>query len=330
MKKSLIALAVVGTIAAPAAFAATSNVDIYGKLRMSLDYVDINNGVGHTWQLNDQTSRLGFKGSEDLGGGLKAIWQVESYLGTARGGGEFSDIGNQMVGGRNTFVGLAGDFGTAIVGRHDTPYKIAGSADIFADTSADAQNNGAIIGYDLSGAGIGFDARVANAIAYISPTFSGVTIAAAVIPGESVSPGPHGLTDAYSLAALYANGPLTGSLAYEDHNNLYDENAWKLNVGYTFGDFKVGATYESQKDKVFDDKSKNYLVSGAYMMGPITLGLQYGKRNTDFGDDLTRLTAGAYYNLSKRTQTYVAYDHDKWEFGSDKVNVLTFGINHDF
>ncbi|MDD5366706.1 MAG: porin [Gallionellaceae bacterium] len=360
MKKSLIALAVAGAFAAPA-FAATGNVDVYGKLRVSLDYVDVNVGQS-TWQLNDQTSRIGFKGSEDLGGGLKAIWQIEqalssqgSLFGEYSAGGEFSNMGGGTLATRNTFVGLSGDFGTVLAGRHDTPYKLAGSADLFADTSADSQNGnevGGIIGYDLDQNGLGgFDIRATNAIAYVSPAFSGVTIIAAVVPGESqCSSGckATGIADAYSLAALYGNGPLSLSLAYENHTSdlVYDlagindnESAWKLNAGYTIGDFKLGATYEDQNG-VLGMSSKNYLLSAAYGMGPITLAAQYGKRNVNnaassiLGDnDLTRYTLGAVYGMSKRTSAYVAYDHDKYSNGSVdgvKANIFTMGLNHDF
>lgn len=337
MKKSLIALAVAGAFAAPA-FAASSNVDFYGQMRLSLDHVS-GDGIASSWQLNDQTSRFGFKGSEDLGGGLKAIFQMETSLGTAAGSGEFSNIGGTSLGMRNTFIGLSGGFGTALMGKHDTPYKLAGSADVFADTSADSTNKTGIIGYGMAGGAADFDMRAANAVAYITPDFSGFHAAIAVIPGETTTPGTNknSFADAYSLAAIYNNGPLKVTLGYEDHNDLADESAWKLNAGYTIGDLTVGATYESQ-DGVAGRTAKNYLVSAAYGMGPITLALQYGKRNVNntaeagTDSDLSRTTLGVVYGLSKRTNAYVAYDHDKAsKLGTDtKANIWTMGLNHSF
>jgi predicted porin len=373
MKKTLIALAVAGTFAAPAAFAASANVDFYGKFRVSLDHVDVD-GFNSVWTLNDQTSRVGFKGAEDLGGGLKAIYQYEtgfsvtgdkqkntstdgSYWYQSNAGG----LGAQ----RDTFVGLAGDFGTVLAGIHDTPYKMAGSADLFADTSADSQISSGIIGYDLDHNGIGgFDVRAANAIAYVSPSFSGLTLAAAIIPGETsrkdntTDPYANGLADAYSLAALYSNGPLSLTAGYEDHTaKLWNvlsggaidqkETAWKLNGGYTIDALKLGATYEDISGVDMGAgkmKSKNFLLSAAYGMGPITLAAQYGKRNVNSAAeatnknnrDLTRFTLGAVYSLSKRTSTYLAYDHDKYknsdvnEQNSYKANIITLGLNHDF
>jgi predicted porin len=75
MKKSLIALAVAGAFAAPAAFAASANVDVYGIMNVALQDTDAS---GTDLQVTDNFSRVGLKGSEDLGGGLKGVWQIES------------------------------------------------------------------------------------------------------------------------------------------------------------------------------------------------------------------------------------------------------------
>lgn len=359
MKKSLIALAVAGAFAAPA-FASSANVDFYGKFRVSVDH--INNGIG--WQMNDETSRIGFKGAEDLGGGLKAIYQYETgfnagtgsniggttavtstgYTGTSASGG----LGSQ----RNTFVGLAGDFGTALVGRSDTPYKMVGSADLFGDTLADAQNTG---GFCI----ICEDLRVANAIAYVSPTFSGVTLIGAVITGTgtagtATTQSVNSLVDASSWAVTYANGPLSLGAGYETLGHLIgnatgaaSQKAYKLNAGYTIDSLKLGATYEKIKDigGTSGADSTNYLISAAYGMGPITLAAQYGKRNRNStaaatgiftsslvngaDADLKATTVGVVYSLSKRTNTYIGYDHLSPK-GSANYNVVTVGLNHDF
>src|SRR5512139_3608005 len=114
MKKSLIALAVAGAFAAPA-FAATENVDVYGKLHMSVSVFqdqqeDVagtakNEGVSDL-QISSNASRIGFKGAEDLGGGLSAIWQVESGVNLDEQTGNWAS--------RNSFVGLKGGFGTVL------------------------------------------------------------------------------------------------------------------------------------------------------------------------------------------------------------------------
>ncbi len=346
MKKSLIALAVAGAFAAPA-FAASSNVDFYGQFRVSVDH--LNNSIG--WGMNDETSRIGFKGAEDLGGGLKAIYQWESGFnagtngnlsaGTTAAAAGVGGLGAQ----RDTFVGLSGDFGTVVAGRHDTPYKMAGSADLFADTLADAQNGG-------TRCIICEDNRVANAIAYVSPDMSGLSIVGAIVPGNftnntTTTKSLNGLSDAYSLAGMYNNGPMKVTAGYENLGNVVSniagassQNAWKLNGAYTIGDLKLGATYEkiSNVAGVSANSQTDYLLSAAYGMGPITLAAQYGKKNpSGNANNTTDTTVGVVYGLSKRTSTYVGYAHYSVDSGinltgtaGQALNALTMGMNHSF
>lgn len=382
MKKSLIALAIAGTFAAPA-FAASSNVDVYGTVRMSVDHVSAGNAPvsvanvsNDGWKIVDQTSRIGFKGTEDLGGGLKAVWQIEQQISSETAGA----FGAQDM--RNTFVGLSGGFGTALIGRHDTPYKLVGSADLFADTSADSQKNTTgIIGRN------GFDNRASNTVAYVSPDFSGFHFAAAVIPGEEnvglstsgtaaaneAASNARGLMDSYSLAGIYKNGPLNVGLGYEKFGGKTGDaqasittdaaiDAYKLNVGYAFGDIKVGYTFERSDDQRANTAANpqstdtGHLLSVAYGMGPITLAAQYGKFDdkangaTATGgqdaNDLTRWTLGVIYNMSKRTNVYAAYNSDNYKLdneltqnnygtaaaatGMRDAKTWTFGMNHSF
>src|SRR3569832_1911718 len=123
MQKKLIALALASAFAAPA-FAATSNVDISGQLNLSVDYLDsdtVTNGgnVG----ISSNASNIIFKGSEDLGGGLNAIWQIQTYFSAGGTGNTDSSNGGAAdgVGSGNTFVGLAGGFGKVILGKNESP-----------------------------------------------------------------------------------------------------------------------------------------------------------------------------------------------------------------
>ena len=365
MKKSLIALAVAGVVAAPA-FASTSNVDVYGQVRMSIDSVKAGDiaagGNNDGWTMTDRVSRIGFKGAEDLGGGMKGIWQIESGL-TVDGAGA---LGGAAL--RNTFVGLAGGFGTVVLGRHDTPYKLAGSADLFGDTAADSQGAGfGIIGRN------GFDTRAPATLAYITPDFSGFHAAAAIVAGEENVGGAgaataavnnaRGLMDVYSLAGIYKNGPLNASIGYEKANAKVGIaaapagtvaaaiDALKLNVGYTMGDIKLGYTYERSDDQNFtgaanpQKSDKGHLLSAAYGMGPITLKALYGKFDdqanllADPANDLTRWALGADYALSKRTGVYALYADDNYKLVNERTQngavrrdtkTLSVGINHSF
>ncbi len=342
MKKSLIALAVAGLVSAPA-FAATSNVDVYGVMNIAIQDTDVS---GTDLDVVDNVSRIGFKGSEDLGGGLKAVWQIEQGINAtagdtvSRNASVFTAHSDTTVTGtvadnhgafggaglRNTFIGLAGSFGTALIGRHDTPYKIAtGKYDIFGDTIGD-YNTGRT---GLSVIENNHDARTSNTIAYISPSFSGLTMAAAVVTSmDHLDSGD--TSDAVSLAAMYANGPLTVDLAYQDVDAV-DNSAWKVGVGYNFGDAKVGFVYENTDgdtgSAVRDGDS--WMINGVYTMGPIALKAMYGNVDTDkIEGDMWVL--GADYALSKRTSAYVVFSTADNDTKNTDMKGWNIGMKHSF
>ena len=258
MNKKFITLAVAAALAAPGL--ASAEAIIYGKVHVSLDYADVKNVITPTfgvqrdangdvvlgpdgypipiqltpgedfkgWGMSgngyipgvNRASRLGFKGSEDLGNGLKAIYQVEFGI-------NLNDTNNNVLSNsdsftyRNTFVGLAGNWGTFLMGRHDTPMKIStGKLDLFSDTMADYNGT------------VGFrDLRADNAIAYISPSWSGFQLAAAVVPAGGATGGGQGLNlnedsiaNTWSIAAIYKNGPFYASAAFENLNNEHFNN----------------------------------------------------------------------------------------------------------
>jgi predicted porin len=161
-------------------------------------------------QPQGRASRLGVKGSEDLGNGLKAIYQIEFGINPNDTNGNVIN-NNDTISMRNTFVGLAGNWGTFLIGRHDTPLKIStGKLDLFADTMADYNGT------------VGFqDLRADNAVAYVSPSFSGFQLMAAVVPaggatgGAGLNINADGINEGYSLAGIYSNGPFYASVAYE-------------------------------------------------------------------------------------------------------------------
>ena len=331
MKKSLIALAVMA--ASGAAFAATSNVDVYGQARISVSNTD--NGAGAF--VNDEGSRLGIKGSEDLGGGLSAIWQWETGLmldgdaATSNANGLTTAAGAGGIGTqRNTFVGLKGAFGTVLAGVHDTPYKMGGSADLFGDTRADAQKSSSgIIGRNT------LDNRVSDAVAYITPDFNGFHAAVATIAGEENAKAG---TAGTSYVLVYANGPLKATYGHEAFTKSAStggtdgQKGDKLNVSYKLGDTALAATYEKSTAAATTTKDTAYLVSVAHNMGPITLALQHGSFDDKdaVNTDLKRTTAGVIYSLSKRTNAYVAYSKDNYDGTGVDTTTTVMGLNHSF
>ncbi|MGD2117703.1 MAG: porin [Chromatiales bacterium] len=339
MNKKIIAAAVAAVISAPAAMAADTVV--YGKVRQSVDFVDMGNGTSNVdnIQINDKSSRLGFKGSEDLGNGLKAVWKMEfgiAISSNSHGNGldsvrsEFSGSGTFSA--RNAFVGLAGDFGTALIGRHDHPLKIStGSLDLFADTIAD---NNQSFTENLT------DFRADGTVAYVSPSLSGLTFAAALVPGENAN--ADGISDAYSVAAMYNNGGIYASVAYEEGDSdldavgaTTDYEQTRVGLGYTMDAFTVNVVWaDVDSPATTNGETESVVLSGKYTMGNNAIKAKW------FDVDRTGLTAddndgfaiGLEHNFSKRTQAQVVYvssDQDGANAGADG-DVFSLQLNHNF
>ena len=330
MTKNILSLAVAAALTAGAGIAQAQDITIYGHMHYSTDYVSASSrnsagplGDREDWQTGvNRNSRFGIKGSEDLGNGLKAIFQIESQVfDSVNGGGQ--------VGNRNTYVGLSGDWGTALMGRHDTPYKIAtGSLDLFADTIADYNNNiGSFYGLRNS-----FDTRAQQTLAYISPNMNGLTIAGAVVDvtlDESALPllppgDRYRDTMAVSLAAMYANGPLFASLAYEGYQGALARSqsgvrtnrnidSWKLGLGYKANDFTVGLVYEDiEASRVAGVRAsqENWMLNASYAFGNNVLKAQYGNSNPrGTRNSYENFSLGLDHNLSKRTSLYAIYSN---------------------
>ncbi|MBN8767520.1 MAG: hypothetical protein ABT22_11230 [Thiobacillus sp. SCN 64-317] len=330
MQKKLIALALASAFAAPA-FAATSNVDIYGVMNLSVERIDSSvSGKDKSTSINSNSSRLGFKGTEDLGGGLAAIWQIESSIA--------ADSGSGTLAARNTFVGLKGGFGTVMLGKIDTPMKGLGRAvDNFGDGIADSRN---ILGSSTAPNAAGtrgtslWDARPNNTIQYVTPDFSGLSGSLAYSTDTGAGSGSNannpcvvGLdcnkNDAWSVAANYNNGPLLLGAGYEKHNTLnaatspndISSKIWRVIAGYSFAGAKIGGLYEkasgdllTNNDNLADRKA--WGLFGNYAIGAITLKANYLKADDTSNianSSAKQYTLGADYALSKRTTAYAFY-----------------------
>jgi len=342
MQKKIIALAIAAAVSAPA-FADTSNVTVYGVANVSYDMVNVgaNNAAGAGYSANkvsSNTSRLGLKGSEDLGDGLSAIWQIESTVQIDNAG---AGAGNG-IGTRNTFAGLSSaSAGTVLLGRHDTPYNISNRKyDLFGDTLAD---NRSIMGGgqgNLATVGASFNGRQPNVVAYISPAMSGFTGAIAYVAGaESQTAANQIKGSAWSLAALYGNGPLSANFGYEVHNvgstagtiasgNIgvagltagLKETAWTLSAGYKMDAFEVNGVYEKTSDDFGGVINANpvgsnalghraYYLSGKYSFGSNAVKLAYANAgaNATVNTGASQVTLGFDHSLSKRTTVYALY-----------------------
>jgi predicted porin len=294
-------------------------------------------------QINDQTSRLGFKGSEDLGDGLKAIFGMEFgvKISTNPNDNEFN-VGDTFSA-RNAFVGMAGDFGTVLVGRHDHPLKIStGSLDFFADSQGD---------YNNAYAGGLTDLRADGAVAYVSPSFSGFSVIGAMVPGENNQ--ADGIADAYSLAAMYNNAGLFASVAYEEGDKNMDSlnsgnivtsgsadyEQTRVGLGYTMDALTfnvVWAEMTLENGPVTAVDNETWVISGKYTMGNNAIKAKYfdtdANTSSTSNEDIDGWTLGLEHNFSKRTQAQLLYISSSQDGANAKNDgdIFSMQVNHSF
>lgn len=322
MKKLSLALIIMAAFAASAQ--AQTNVTVYGQIDLGLaktsGAASIANPNGDTLkERNNHTSRLGFKGSEDLGNGLSAVFQLESEI--------KADTGETGAGlfDRQANVGLAGGFGLVKLGR--TKGLIDGAVD-----RADPFANDGVIGDNttlIMRAGVS-KSRVSNAITYNSPNFSGFKLNAQYALSE-VS----GADAGYQFLATYDNGPISLHAGYEKPAqaavSTIKPHMYVIGGGYQFGPAKVTAAYVSGDPKTAasattDGKNKGYLLGLNYTVGGGDAKIVYGKLKNDVKDMTKEFGLGYDYHLSKRTDLY-AYIGREQVVG---VNAYQVGMSHKF
>lgn len=331
-----------------ASFAAQADVKIYGKARASVDFTD--DGTNNLTNVTSNNSRLGFKGVEDLGNGLKGLFQFETLVSLD---GEESTL---FASARNSYVGLAGGFGTLVLGVTDNPYKLAtGKLDNYSDTMGDFN---AIIG-SISTTKTPFNERDPNSINYWSPKMNGFQLLAAYRPDETGGV----KRDRYSVNATYENGPFYGSVAYEKHDNDAtdgaggnDTDGLTFGLGYAFNEdkTKLGLVYESlSEDNIASEFDRDaWYAALSHKVGSNTFKIAYAQ--ADDSDEASNTGAdwfvvGVDHALSKRTAIYALYSGTNNDSGAKyglgtggssgaatnstagkDLSTFSIGINHDF
>ena len=308
MKKSLLALAVLGAFAGAAS--AQSSVTIYGQ-------VDL--GVGKPIGSEDKQvldasgSRLGFRGVEDLGGGLKALFGFEHRLSPDTGTSSSSNFWN----GYST-VGLSGAFGTVNLGRQYVPTftMIQNQIDPFG-----GDTQGALRGVGMMVTTIG-KVRVTDSIRY-DFSASGFNLGASV--GEAASNA--GTKRPFAIAANYAAGPLFIGAGYE---NPADEDDKLFNIGarYDFGFATLSAGF-GKGTTAGDLSAKSFLIGANVPVGGGDFKVGYAQTKLeDF--DLKKFSIGYHYPLSKRTKIYADFGKISGDLAVGPKSGYDLGILHKF
>jgi predicted porin len=344
MKKSLIALAVLGAFAGAAS--AQSAVTLYGIVDVNLQRTDPKRGtttdVPATTGVNGghmAGNRWGIRGSEDLGGGLSAIFQLENGFEIDRG---ILGQGGRLFG-RQAYVGLRGGFGTVVAGRLATFSSGTGAFDRFGTLDPFRT------GYGIMGVGSTFTSaaalRIDNAIAYVTPAMGGFSagIGHTFRTDGAELPGGSGANNNGQI--MYANfsaGPLYAVVTF-DRLKLGelagDPTAERLQLGAAY-DLKVArlsaAFAQEEQDGAADADA--WMIGASMPFGAHRLAASYQKRDVDTTPTKGERTVwgfGYEYSLSRRTTFYASYG-DLKDAGSLRTPTsggstqITAGLNHSF
>ncbi len=355
MNKKIIGISVAMLFAATGAVAQTS-VTLYGTVDAGVQYLKGADPAGKVWSLQSgqqSYSRLGFKGTEDLGGGMKAMFVLEQGIHLDNGtsgidtqGSNIPFFGNDGTFSSQAFVGLGGNFGAVSMGRQYSPlYEAYGTIDPFMNGFAANINN--FFGVD-EGYASNYQ-RMSNAIIYHSPDNMG-GFKGALAYGFGEQAGSVSEQSQMGLSLGYMNGPLTVSYAYHHANNEMGgpgfADSFKTHFiggAYDFGAAKLHLAFDQNK-RGSTFKTEDYLIGVTVPMGQHAVFADFThkkvKERTFLADDAnaSQFAIGYTYAMSKRSNAYAAYTHVKNNSNSfidtlgdgSTVNVFQVGVRHMF
>ena len=302
MKKSLLALAVLTAVTGVAS--AQSSVTIYGKVDLGL-VLDSGAAAGKSVRLDSGVtggSRIGFKGVEDLGGGMKAAFQLETgyCADSAAGAPNFCTGSNQFMG-RQAHGDLTGSFGALSAGRqYSLGFNNLSTIDPFGTGFAGQVNN--IV--DPSGI------RLNNSVTYSTPSIAGVTASGEIAFGEQT--GNWEANRETGAGLTYASGPAYVGFTFYDVGNSTGSGAARKN-------YLLGGTYDFGVVKIHALVQKSTGTSALDvldLMGGVTVPVAGGNVMASYihhndrtlaNKDASQIGIGYIYPLSKRTSVYTAF-----------------------
>lgn len=333
MQAKQLLLAIAGICASASALAQSANpVTLYGRIYAVAESVSANGGaapVSSRSRVTDRVSLVGFRGTEDLGGGLKAFFQIESATAPDAGGGTFAS--------RNSGVGLTGAWGSVLLGRWDTPFKVVHAAviDPFGDTAAS----------DITAAALNqgnFSRRENNVVQYWSPNLGGLSFRAHYSANEgktaTVNPSLTGASLTYAAGALYV------AYAWEKHKDQngattvagVNETGNAISAYYKFGGLKLSGQTGRYK-RTGTETQRSYMVGLDWAFGKhVLLASVQNSRNggvmTAVQPKCDLVGIGYRYDFSKRTafvSDYTKIDNDVGNLCNFGTSPLTIGAGQD-
>lgn len=312
-KKTLIA-ASLATMAMAAPLAASADATVYGSIRLSM--VGVDDGDDMKWNVKNNSSRLGFKGSEELDNGLKAVAHYEMGVGADTGtfGGGTAN--------RLSYVGIEGGFGGIYIGAQWTPFYtlVGGTTDQFNALGANHINS---------------TFRIGDAIAYAG-TFGPATVIAAIIASD-FSTEDYDDDDAIDIihaGAKFDAGPVTVGVALDNRSEgTGDGTRYGLAATYSAGEMTVAAEFTSTEAEMAgteDDATGIEVYAGFGLGNGNLIHASYGQ--TDNGDATpSDITLGYQKKMSKRTKMWVEAGLGSTDVdGDDDTTTIAVGMRHDW
>jgi predicted porin len=288
----------------------TDGITIYGRLDVAVE--SNNDGDVKRTALHNYSSRLGFKGERKFNDSVSGIMQIET------GVAPDDNANSGTFASRNSFVGLKGQFGTFIGGKHDMPFKsLEGGGAVTqlwgnADTP-DVILNGKGTGRTVKDNIFGLGTRQTNVLQYWSPKFSNVSVKLAYSPDEVN--GAAGTTKTTNLGASieFDDGTWNAGIAMEKQSNKtavgQDLSGTKATAGYKFDQGTVGVGYSIINNGA-GKKTKNWVVTGSYNVGPTILKANYGQSSesaSGANDSVKMFGIELDYPIDKFTTVYTYY-----------------------
>ncbi len=292
------------------------------------------------------TSFLGFSGSEDLGGGLKAEFVLETFLATDTGGNVANNAGQFW--GRGSNIALSGGFGKIALGQYDNAlftygytYNPFGSSMGFSPTMRHFYSLGSL--GNAKGAALGVDTGWVNSITYETPTIAGFAANLQVTPKETSAAGAK---NSVTVGASYNAGAFSAGLAYMDADDQQsantvinsvafnafakDQKVTSLGASYDFGVVKAFGQYTAVNNAVAADETIFQVGASAPVTAAGTVLASYGQYKTKNGGSKdTIFSLGYDHMISKRTDVYAVISNEKVT-NVKAANSFAVGIKHNF
>jgi predicted porin len=369
MKKTLVALAALATVGA--AFA-QSTVTLYGKIDWHIqnatqETAGVKTAAGNVGlQVNSaglSGSRWGMKGSEDLGGGMKAIFDLQNGFNVDTGGAAQGGL----LFGRQAYAGLSGGFGTLTAGRQYSPIDtVWGTYDGQGYTSNSAMN------YAWNKGTHAEPGRIDSSLLYTTPSMGGFSAQFMYAPGENKNPVTRQSAGSYTgFLVGYANGPVGVHLGYENIKTTTGNNAagalagttstttgvftpsvatvagssslrdWTVGASFDLGVAKLYGGYQSATQTGGND-DKGWMLGVSAPVGPVSVNFGYARETHDvtgraFDGKSTAFGGQVVYALSKRTNVYADFLSGKTRAAAVAAGAATtknavygVGMRHDF